>query len=155
LDEQSEQKRHWHCLAQLHGPAYDGTYGAASVALNVREGKWWIEQGMRVWKHEIMPYVDGKAIYVKLNVTLAEDPTKGRIWGTLAGVPFEFYHQTWWHRHLIWQHGIYRGSGATEFVDGGSQPTYYQENNWNVLKITPGAPLDRSLAWPAPTYPLT
>lgn len=149
--EQSEQKRHWHCLAQLHGASYDGSFGGASVTLQVRQGKWFIEHGTRSWSHEIMPYVDGKAVYVKLYVTLTEEENKGRIWGSIAGVPFEFFHKTWWHQWLIWQHGIYRGSGMTEFVDGGSQPTYYQENNWNVTKMTSGAPLDRSVAWPIPT----
>lgn len=139
------EDRHWHCLAQLHGPNYGGVYAYAAVALMVREGSWWLEFGHpdvpAASDVELAPYVDGASVYVDMKVTLGETAATGRVFGTLGAVTFDVAVGTFYHQFVVWSHGLYRGSGLTEFADGGPQPTYYQENNWKLLGMTKTWPL--------------
>ena len=136
--------RNWHAVAQLIGPEYDGTWAGAPVSVVVRDGRWFVENGLRKWSINVGPYVDGKMVNVDVNVKLSEDPTVGRVWGTIGGMAFDERHATFWHRHVYWSNGIYRGSGNTSFALGGSQPTYRQDVFWRVKSVVnawPQAPV--------------
>lgn len=136
--------RHWHYLAQLIGANYDGQYaGGAAVALAVREGSWQLEFGATAGRVPLYlaPYVDNASVFVKLDVTLSELATVGRVVGTVAGVAVDVNVRTFWHQSLVWSHGLYRGSGNTP-APAGPQPTYEQTVFWKLLAMPK--------TWPTP-----
>jgi len=134
--------RNWHCVAQLIGPNYDGNFeGGAPVSLVVRDGRWRLEQGLLQWWHDLGPYVDGKSVYVDLNVVASEVEGQGRITGSVGGVAIDVNHKTFWHQYLVWSHGLYRGSGNVASADGGLQPKYAQTVFWKLLSMTRSWPL--------------
>lgn len=134
----------WHYLAQLIGPNYDGTWsGGPAVALSVRDGYWQVEGGKigdtlnPRWFQKVTPYVDKTTVHVELDVQLSEDPLVGRVTGTIDSVPFERTCRTYWHNHVIWSHGIYRGSGNTPNI----QPDYTQSVDWRLTRLGVSAPV--------------
>lgn len=136
------EPRHWHCLAQLIGPNYDGQWsGGAAVSLVVRGGRWRVEGPLAAWAVDLGPYVDAKSVHVDLSVVTGETEATGRVTVLALGQTVTVPHPTFWHQYLVWSHGLYRGSGNTAFADGGPQPTYEQGVAWKMLGMGTSYPV--------------
>lgn len=144
----ADDGRSWHSLVQLHGPDTDGAWRFSQVALRVEFGNWvlWGDDGQSAasaWKQTLMPYVDDFAVYAMITYRPVAAPGLSQVCVSLDPAGAEIPQRSWCHwaeswdsQWLMWQGGLYRGSGNTPFEQGGIQPTYEQRVYVKDARVT-------------------